>query len=164
MLKTKMQMTVMQNLSRMQMQIKFAHPTWLLGWVRLLLLQKVSVCFYNNCYLWKTRKCLRIINFEVQRLLLNCRTMATYIIVEIYMRGKLTGIVAKKACAIKMSLYRYRRSNYQFQDPISLADILIPDLLQRTYTNERFMQYDSEDKRRILIYTKNENIRVSFIR
>jgi len=62
---------------------------------------------------------------------------------------------------LKRSLYRYRRSVYQFPEPKFLADLKIPDLVCNTIGGEKFLHFDSEDHRRILVFTTNSNLNVS---
>jgi len=46
---------------------------------------------------------------------------------------------------LKRSLYRYRRSVYQFPEPKFLADLKISDLVSNTIGGEKFLRFDSED-------------------
>jgi len=74
---------------------------------------------------------------------------------------KCSNVFTPKLSTLKRSLYRYRKSAYQTQEPLSLADINVPEIYRKTFGDEKFFQYDSEDNRRIMIFATPENIKVS---
>jgi hypothetical protein len=64
---------------------------------------------------------------------------------------------------MKRKINRFRRSQYVFKDPSSFAEIFIPIAFQNTTRGEKFLQYDSEDHRRILLFATQDNFKVSII-
>jgi len=74
---------------------------------------------------------------------------------------KCSNVFTPKLSTLKRSLYRYHKSAYQSQEPMSLADISVPEIYRKTFDDDKFLQYDSEDNRRIMIFATQENIKVN---
>jgi hypothetical protein len=76
--------------------------------------------------------------------------------------SKESQMYAPKSSVVKRSLYRYKRSAYSFPEPSSLGDMQIPQTLWKTIGGEEFLRFDSEDNRRILVFTTNDNLNVRY--
>jgi hypothetical protein len=62
--------------------------------------------------------------------------------------------------ATKRKISRFRSRQFVFSDPPSIAELVIPTLFRNTLGGNPFMQFDSEDHRRIFIFTTEENLKV----
>lgn len=55
---------------------------------------------------------------------------------------------------------KYKKTNYQFKDPKILVDLIIPQTYQFTLRGDKFLQFDSADMNRTMIFTTENNLKI----
>ena len=55
---------------------------------------------------------------------------------------------------------RYKKSAYQFKDPKILMDLVVPNSFKFTFRGDHFLQFDSNDSKRILIFCTAQNLKI----
>jgi len=69
--------------------------------------------------------------------------------------------VLPKESLLKRLIQKNRASRYMFKDPKLLVDLKIPEIFRKTRRGQKFLMYDSEDFRKMLMFTTDWNIEVN---